>query len=193
MYKYFILAGLIAISACHKTPVAAPPPVVPEMDYSNFNDTTVAFGKYFSYDLDHNGIKDFGFFTILVGDPILQRDYRQYRLAVAFQTSLAVDSNEQTPVLAKNAVISAGLPTGHNWYNASDLVLAQKVIGTTEASFWEGSWKNVRHQYVAIQVTRNNLMYYGWLEISFDTVAEKLIVHRAAVCKEAGKEIKAGM
>jgi len=194
MYKYFILAGLIAVSACHKTPVTTPPPPAgPEMDYSNFNDTTIAFGKYFSGDPDHNGIKDFSFYTLLVGDPILQRDYRQYQLAVAFQTSLPVDSNEQTPLLAKNAVISAGSPSGYNWYNASDITLARKVIGSTEAPFWEGAWKNANHQYVAIQINRNNLLYYGWLEISFDTMAGKLIVHRGAVCKEAGKEAKAGL
>ena len=192
MCKYLIFAGLIAVSACHKTSVETPPPVVPAMDYSNFNDTTVAYGKYFSGDLDNNGIKDFAFYTQLVGDPLLQRDYREYRLAVAFQTSLAVDSNEHTPVLAKNAVISDSPPTGHSWYNASDIVLARKVIGTSGAPLWEGGWKNVSHQYIAIQVNRNNLMYYGWLEVSFDTAAEKLTLHRGAVCKDAGKEIKAG-
>ena len=192
MYKYFILAGLLALSACHKTTIEQPAETPPVMDYTEFNQE-ISFGQSFFVDIDQNGSKDFLFYTELVGDPILKRDYRQFHIGSSYAASLAVDSiTDETPALAKNTAISFGSPQGFNWYNASGVWLARKVIGTTEAPFWEGGWKNASHQFLAVRVDRAGLGYYGWLEVSFDSNAEKVILYRAAICREAGREIKAG-
>jgi hypothetical protein len=191
MYKYFILAGLIALGACHKT--ADQPPVThPRMDYTEINQA-VSFGEAIYIDPDNNGSKDFLFYTIKVGNPLLKKDYYQYHFGSSYAASLAVDSlTDQTPALAKNAVISGTMPAGLEWYNASGVMMTRKVVGTTGSPSWEGPWTNARHQYLAIRIERAGLLYYGWLEVSFDTATEKTTVHRTAICRDAGVEIKAG-
>ena len=191
MQKYFMLAGLVLLGACHKTSEKSP--VTPVIDYIEFN-KEIAFTQYFSFDLDSNGSKDFLFYTLLVGDPILGRDYHQYHIVSSIGASFPIDTlNEQTPALAGNMAISPHSPAGLSWYVATDSWIARKVIGTTGAPYWEGNWKDASHRYLAIRVDRAGHGYYGWLEVSFDATAEKIILHRAALCREAGKEVKAGV
>ena len=40
-------------------------------------------------------------------------------------------------------------------------------------------------------INKDEKPYHGWIEISFDTVAEKLILHKAAISTEANKTVKA--
>jgi len=191
MYKYFMLAGLIAFGACHKT-ADAPAVTHPQMDYTGINQE-VSFGQAIYIDPDNNGSKDFLFYTIMVGDPLLKKDYYQYHFGSSYAASVAVDSlTDQTPALAKNAAISGTTPAGLQWYNASGVMMTRKVVGNTGPPSWEGSWTNAHHQYLAIRIQRAGLLYYGWLEVSFDTATEKTTVHRAAICREAEKEIRAG-
>ncbi|MBO9564747.1 MAG: hypothetical protein J7621_18355, partial [Niastella sp.] len=58
--------------------------------------------------------------------------------------------------------------------------------------YWEGAWKQVHHQYLAIQIVKDNKRYNGWVEVSFDTAGEKLVLHKAAISKEAEKAVIAG-
>jgi len=191
MYKYVILAGLIAFGACNK-PHVDTPVTHPVMDYTEFNQE-IPFGQAFYVDIDNNSSKDFLFYTIQSSDPILKKDYHYYQVGSSYGASVAEDtSNAQAPVLDKSAAISVNMPAGINWFNASGVTLARKVTGTTGTPFWEGGWKNASHQYVAVRVTRAELNYYGWLEVSFDAAAGKTILHRAAICREAEKEVKAG-
>jgi len=191
MYKYVLLAGLIALGACNKSSVETPV-TQPVMDYTTFNQE-IPFGQAFYVDIDNNSSKDFLFYTIKAGDAALKKDYHYYQVSSSYGASVAVDTgNVQTPVLARNAVISASMPTGINWFNASGATLTRKVTGTAGMPFWEGGWKNANHQYVAVRVTRANANYYGWLELSFDADAGKAILHRSAICREAETEVKAG-
>ncbi|MBS1566115.1 MAG: hypothetical protein JST39_17155, partial [Bacteroidetes bacterium] len=144
-------------------------------------------------DLDNNGSKDFLFYTELVGDPILQRDYRQFHIGSSYAASVLVDTtNEETPVLSQNTAISPDMKGAREWFNASGVLLTRKVIGVSGSPFWEGGWQKASHQFVGVRVTRAGGDYYGWLEISFDTAAEKIILHRGALCREAGRTVKAG-
>ncbi|MCW3107079.1 MAG: hypothetical protein JWQ09_1585 [Segetibacter sp.] len=185
---------LIMLSAGCRKETATPPVVtLPLMNYVDLHDRQIKFNQSLSVDVNGDGSKDVYFFTELLGDPILKRDYRQYLVASSFYTSLPVNNNEQIPLLSKEAPISLTAHTGYEWYNGSNIVLAQKVISETGPDWWDGEWKNAAHKYVPIQVAKDSLMYYGWVEISFDTQAENIIAHKAAVCKEAGKEVKAGL
>ena len=59
------LAGIIILS-CSKEQEPAPQPA--EMIYKNLGDTSLVFGKFASFDMDGDQSKDFGFYTLLVGD-----------------------------------------------------------------------------------------------------------------------------
>ena len=195
MYKYFILAGFIVVTACHKTPVDTPV-AHPAMNYVNFNQE-MTFGQTLSVDVDSNGIQDFLFYTLPVHDAPRGKDYHQFHFTGSYVCGTPVDfskSDFQTPALAKNAAISDSLPGKLPWFNATGVMLARKVVGGTGAAAWEGDWKDAQHHYLAIRVDRDGLhYYYGWLDVSFDIAAEKLLLHCGALCKEAGTEVKAGL
>jgi hypothetical protein len=58
-------------------------------------------------------------------------------------------------------------------------------------AFLKGKLAN--HKYLPVYLKKNGHVYFGWIELSFDTIAEKIILHRAALCTEAGQKIKAGL
>ena len=68
-----------------------------------------------------------------------------------------------------------------------------KNIGYDNPPYWEKEWKDVSHKFLAIQVKRDGKLYHGWIELSMDTVNSKLILHRAAIAKEAGRQVRAGL
>ena len=185
-----IVAGIAFIVACRKT-IEKAPVSNPSMNYIDLSDTSVAFNRYFSIDLDGNGEKDVAFGTLLVGDPINKQDKMQWLVTTSFNGSLPVDNDEKIPVLNEEDSIPVNNFRGYNWYNASAVLLAQKVIGE-QSVFWQGDWKSVSHRFIPVQVKKNNLLYNGWVEVSFSMTDEKLILHEAAICKEAGKKIEAG-
>ncbi|HSC54016.1 MAG TPA: hypothetical protein VLC98_10360 [Phnomibacter sp.] len=181
----------ILFAACDKP--LPPPPVVknPEMHYVDFGNKSIAFGGYLRADLDNDAHFDLSFTTMILGDPITQSDRKQYLLNFGLDTYNPVNAEEKTPVLAKGAVISDNAFSGYNWYNASQIMLSQKVI-TATSERWEGDWKNADHQYIALCILKNNSRHYGWVEISFNTETAKLTVHRSGVSKTPEKPVLAG-
>ena len=49
-----------------------------------------------------------------------------------------------------------------------------------------------RHKYLPVQLNKNNKLYNGWIELSFDSAASKLVLHKAAFSAEENKDVKAG-
>src|SRR6476469_10972957 len=91
--------ALIIIVACRKArpePVAAPHP---SMLYKELSDSSIIFGRTASFDLDANGDKDVLFSTQLVGDPIAQKDKKQWMVTTSFYANLPVNSTEHIPIL----------------------------------------------------------------------------------------------
>jgi hypothetical protein len=126
----------------------------------------------------------------LVGDPVLQRDRKQFVVNSGIKRNLLNDANDQSPVLNKMDTISKK-QQGYLWWQISSIVLAEK-ISTDSGSSWEGLWKNASHNYLPIQVEKNGRLYHGWIELSFSTTGEKLVLHRAAISSEEEKTVKAG-
>ena len=186
-----VLIGLVAVS-CHKDPVQPPEKPAAPMKYVAFNDLELPFGKGLSIDLDEDGLKDIFISTVLVGDPLAQADKHQFIFGTSPYTFSPVDDMEETPALAKGGLISAGSFPNHHWYNAN-VVLAQKVIREGVPDSWLGNWKDKSHQYIVLRVDQQGQPFYGWLELSFDMEGERIILHRAALCKESGREVRAGM
>ncbi|MDI3320710.1 hypothetical protein [Pinibacter soli] len=186
------LTALLLATGCKKTTCECPPKTDdPKMEYTELNDKAVGFNSSYSLDLNKDGEADFSFSTLLVGDPVLRRDYRQYYIVSKFYTNCLVNGNEETPVLQKGDKIGSLPPEGFHWYNASHVVIAQKIIEENGTS-WSGNWKQVAHAYQPVSILKGDKTYYGWIELSFDMQSEKIILHRAAVAKDPNVEVKAG-
>jgi hypothetical protein len=183
---------LLLLTNCKKEAVKPPAASHPQMQYLDLNDTAVIFNRSASFDLDKNGSKDIHFHTMLVADPLTQQDKKQWWVTSSFYANLPVNDNEEIPFMQKSDSIYLTGFSGYNWYNASAVKLVQKVFSPTAPPYWEGKWKDASQRFVAIQIINNNNLYNGWVEISFNKNEEKLIIHRAAISKEANKEIKAG-
>ncbi len=188
---WLVLVLLMAI-ACKKPSSEPPVELYPSMLVKDLADSSLVFGKIASFDLDDNGEKDVLFSTQLVGDPVEQKDKRQWMVTSSFNASLPVNNTEHIPVLRYLDSISLNNFSGYAWYNASQILLSQKTITMTTPPFWEGDWKEASHRFVPIQLKKQDGLYNGWIEVSFSMAEEKLILHKAGVCKEANKNIVAG-
>lgn len=192
---YTLLVVAIAFCSCEKNltqPDVIPTPTV-ELDYTNLNDKVVRiYQPSVSIDLNKDGIKDIAFGVQLVGDPLFQQDKDQFMVTSSIETNLFANDNEETPVLTKNSLIPIGNTNGYYWYNASSIMLVQKITSYT-SSYWDGNWKGAVKQYLPIQVIKNNLRYNGWVELTVDTGNAAIILHRAAISKQAEVAVVAGV
>jgi hypothetical protein len=193
MKKFLVLLLPVLFIACQKETVVKPAPVPhPAMHYTDLGNVSIKFGQQKAVNIDGDGVNDLLFSTMLVGDPILRRDRRQYYVNAAFHVFLLTNVQEQAPVLNNGDAITISNPSGYNWFNSSSVVLAEKIIEETGPEDWEGSWKDVDHKYLPVQIRKNDLRYNGWVEISFKTNTEEMILHRSAIATEAGKTVMAG-
>jgi len=192
---FLFFAILLTAVSCKKEKQAPGTPAIPaaEMEYFNLMDREIkANAPSFSIDVNHDGRKDLAFGTLLVGDPINQVDKLQFLIASNIQVNLPVNDSEEVPVMNNGDEILPADFNGYRWFELSSVVLVQKVISFTAPDVWEGHWKNAVHSYLPYQVAENGKRYNGWVELSTNLTGEKIILHRAAVCKEANRVIKAG-
>src|SRR3989337_502102 len=150
--------------------------------YTDIQGQQIKMNMHSSLDLNRDGENDISFGTLLVGDPVFGVDKHQYVVSTGINSFLPVDHDENIPVLQAGDSIPVENFKGYTWYNAAYSILAQKVIGG-KPSYWEGAWKDARHKYIPVQVKNRGLRYNGWVEISFDMVGEKIILHRASLSK----------
>ncbi|MBI5372948.1 MAG: hypothetical protein HZA79_13080 [Sphingobacteriales bacterium] len=191
-FSVMIAAGIVSCKK-EKLPVVPPPEPHPEMEYFDLANREIkpnAAG--FAIDLNHDGRKDLNFYIQLVGDPAAQVDKRQYIVNSNIAANLPVNSAEEIPVMNSGDSIVTGNFQGYQWFEISAIVLVQKVISATAPDRWEGHWKNAVHKYLPCQVMVNDQRFNGWVELTVDTAGERIILHRAALSKEADKTVKAG-
>lgn len=190
-----ILVAIIILISCRKNNSSAPslPPINqphPVMLYKDLRSSQAGFSRLQILDIDSDGINDFYFGAELVGDPILQRDRLQFYANSRERRNLLNDVNDQSPMLNLMDPISKIYP-GYTWYEISAILLAEKII-TYSGISWEGRWKNASHNFLPVQIQKNGQIYNGWIELSFDTVNEVVILHRSGISTEAEREVKAG-
>ena len=192
MRKILIIATTsVLLLACSKKPPFNPPgPSHPQMTYKNLADKEVKYGQLQYVDIDNDGSNDFKFSVLLVGDPILQRDRVQFYVNSGIKRNLLNNQVDESPLLSKGDSVKK-IHTGYTWWEISSIVLVEKIIENT-GSHWEGLWKNANHQYLPVQIEKNNKLYHGWIELSFSTAGEKLILHKSAISTEEDKAVQAG-
>jgi hypothetical protein len=195
MYQFFLIAtASLLFIACKKENTAitpAPLPAHPQMVYTDLQHAAVKFLQSKRVDVDGDGSTDFSFGVLLVGDPILQRDKLQFYVNSGVKRNLLNDDQDQSPVLNKFDSIGKNHP-GFTWWEISAIVLAEKVIDNSGTS-WQGLWKNADHKYLPIQVDKNGKLFHGWIELSFSTSEENLILHKAALSTEQERSVQAGV
>lgn len=163
----------------------------PNMQYTYLQNLELKENEYYHLDIDANGTPDFTFYTQLVGDPVLKQDRRQFLAGSKVETSLLNNENDESPRLNKGDKITVN-HKNYNWYELSSLVLAEKVTPEEGSIFWQGQWKDARHNYLPVQLAKGGKVFLGWVEISFNQQEQKLVLHKAAISTESGKEIRAG-
>lgn len=190
----YTIAAVVMLS-CRKekrensTPVAIP--ANPVMTYKDLKNAEVKYSKTQTLDIDNDGTMDFYFSVLLVGDPLLQRDMYQFYANSTVKRNLLNDAQDQSPLLNKYDLVKKDHP-GYTWYEISAIKLAEKVV-TSISTFWQGQWKSADHNYLPVQIEKNGKVYHGWIELSFDTTNERLILHKAAISQEENKEVQAGV
>ena len=189
LYYYFFL--IVAVMPSCKVQDLPAPGFDPQMRYTDLQNAEMKQDQPFSLDIDGDGLIDFSLNTKLVGDPILQLDRLQFIVHSKIGAKLLINNNDQSPILNKGDKITLTY-TGYEWFQPSSIVLVEKITGMTEPIHWAGLWKYADHQYLPVQLKKNGKLYNGWIELSFESLSEKLLVHKTAISTEAGKEIKAG-
>lgn len=184
---------ILMMAACKKDNHAAPPAPHPTMEYFDLHDRQItANAPGFSIDVNHDGRKDIAFTTLIVGDPISKVDKVQFLASSNIDVNLPVNSKEEIPVISKGTKIVTNDFDGHHWFELSSIILVQKLISVSAPIVWEGNWKNATRKYVPYQVIQSGQRYNGWVELSVNLVSETVILHKAALSKEANKSVVAG-
>ena len=191
------LAGFALLLSCNKdkdhlnTVPSDPKP--PQMHYIDLQNREVSSQQGQLVDINSDGQNDFLFATRSIGDPIEIVDKIRFSVFSGIYSSLFVGNQNNSPVLNEGDKINGQTKLPYEWFIVSEVELAEKVIGMDHPPFWRGDWKDVDHKFLAVQITKEGKLFHGWIELSIDKNNEKLILHKAAICKEENKEIKAGL
>jgi hypothetical protein len=194
---YLLLAFVVIASACEKDKNKDNdnPGQHPAMTYVDLQNREIRLNQEAVFDLDGDDRLDVAFLVYHIGDPVEQKEKTRFTiLGSAIVSFLTKDENDQSysPVKNTNDVIHIANELPYEWWGASETSLAQKTEPQGQPAYWEGNWKNASHKFFPIQFVKMNKRYAGWIELSFDMQAEKLVLHRAAFSKVADTDILAG-
>jgi hypothetical protein len=191
------LSLLIALTACTKKDAIKPvssTPISSETTIIELNNREVtASSGALTIDVTQDGRYDLIVGTQLVGDPLYRVDKLQFLVTSSFYTNLAVNRFEQSPVLNHSDAITAHNMQPYEWYNASQIQLMQRSNFVNGDIRWDGLWLQRNRKYLPFQVTKNDGVYTGWLELTTDYNRQSVIVHRAGIHKQPNTTIYAGL
>lgn len=198
-FSTFIICAVVIAASCKKEPAPVQPQPLPqpqpvvEMVYTNLNSREVKYRQgSVALDVNKDNKADLIFGVQLVGDPINKVDKHQYIVSSGIYTALPVNVNEQILPLNTKDIIPLSNFSNNNWYVASEIVLMERNDFANGSVVWRGNWLDLEKKYLPFQFLQNNQRYNGWIELTADKTAERLVLHRMAISKESEKEVKAG-
>lgn len=190
---YLLLAFVVLASACKKDKSDDHSGQHPEMTYVDLQNREIKLNQEAVFDLDGDNRPDIVFLVYHIGSgqSVKTRFTILGSAAISFLTK---DEDDQSVSPAKNPddVIHIANELPYEWWGASETYLTEKIEPQGRPAFWLGNWKNANHKFFPIQFTKLNKKCAGWIELSFDTQAEKLVLHRAAYSTVSNKDILAG-
>lgn len=193
---YALALATATVTSCSKEKAPDPhqPPVYqqPEMIYTNLQDRELKAKNAQLIDLNKDGTMDIGFSTWHIGDPLEKEEEILFFAGSYVHSSLLIGGINESPLFKTGELMEAKQYPRHEWYIVGQVEMAIKNIPLQGLPYWEGPWRLASHRYLAIRVNKQGLEYHGWIEVSFDTTGEKLILHKAAISKEPGKPVYAG-
>ncbi|HSK14163.1 MAG TPA: hypothetical protein VK907_13175 [Phnomibacter sp.] len=190
-----LLFAVLFTASCKKEKVIPPVHKPEEITYKYFDlkDHQIPWwGSNMAIDVNGDKKAELFFTKQLVGDAINKVDKRQWLITSNFYTYLPVNAMETIPVLEKDSNIPFSNFNGYNWYNASSIVLIERVEDIHGHFTWNGAWLNHQKKFLPFQVLEGHKRYNGWVEISTDQYAEQIILHRAAISNAPNVDIIAG-
>lgn len=163
------------------------------MVYRDLHNETIYTGGLTIIDINDDGIPDFRFVEweyASPGDNAMKQEFFIFTYEHSFTLT---DDVSFTTVREKSASIKTAAPEGFEWANVSNVILVRNIKNAgTGSHTWYGNWLNVQHKFLPVQITVQNKIHTGWIEISLDTTTPKLILHKAAWSKEPDTDIIAG-
>lgn len=192
------VAACLLFFSCKKVGNTRPPVFTPGTGIDSFNlqDSALRYGEPpILFDFDKDGFADLKFAVVLVGDPVLQQDRREFRVSSGIHSKLAVNAaTEHVPVLDSGDWIPVDNFDGYNWWLVSSAILVQRVETADGAISWNGHWKEAVKKYLPFQLISVNTSqrYAGWVELTVQVAEEKIVLHRMALSRVAEKRIRAG-
>ncbi len=184
-------AGIIfGFRGCTKEKSFEPGPA-PEMHYTSHNDLKVIDMNMRSIDVDGDGKNDFSFQVLPVGDPVLQRDRKQFYIYSKTHTALLNDANDFSPALVLDDRIMP-MHQGFAWWEISAVVMAEKITPSVGIPTWEGNFVNASNKFVGFRMQKPDGYYYGWIQLSIDQDKEELKIHKSGIALKPDVVVKAG-
>lgn len=192
MKRILLAALVIGLAACEKEPVSNTP-AHPQMTYRDLSATVVNITTPAGVDINGDGPSDVWFDIWPTRDEALGRDFHRFTVTPGEGARLLVNAANGTPIIPQGGAIKLYGENGYEWKAPATADLAKRtLVRGVFAPAWEGAWKDVQHKFLAVQLTANGVFYNGWIELSFDTAREKVVLHRSGISREAGREVIAG-
>ena len=194
---FMLLVALVLFTtSCKKDKQPLPPPgnENPAITYINLGDREIHYtGQGILLDLTGDNRTDVLFDLYRVGDPIEKVDKWWWTIYTGRETFLAIDRDNEIPLLSKGNLIPFENFNEYEWWVANEGNLMERKEHEDGRIVWSGRWLNVTTKYVAVSILINGKRHNAWIEISTNNITQTLTIHRAGISKIPEVAIAAGI
>jgi hypothetical protein len=194
----YLLLTLLTINSCSKnTEQRVPEPDTLLIYQELYNQEVGLNDPPLIIDTDQNGKSDLIFSVAITYNPTTGITEKSATVINLAGTYLPIQTGDPTPLLSYGDKIHQQYftPPQYHWNNAWRTFMASKQLSPITSNDWKGLWVGASHKYIPFLIEWVlGAPNYGWIEISFDTTQEKIILHKCAVShtNEYNKVVKAG-
>jgi hypothetical protein len=193
----FILIAAVSIfsTSCKKDKQTLPPPEPgnPDITYIDLGNRVIHYtGQGVLLDLNGDNRTDVLFDLYRVGNAGERADKWWWTLVTTRETYLAIDTDNEIPLLSKGNLIPFENFNEYEWWVANEGNLMERKEFDDGRVTWSGRWLNVTKKYVAVSITIEGKRHNAWIEISTNSIAQTLTIHRAGISKIPEVAITAG-